>query len=184
MPERLITRSLVARTATPDIGTWTVQPGRTRAAFAVRACGLKVVRGAIPVRDGLVRVSPRGVVTLIRADLDLGALDTGNSRRDADLRKPHLLDSAAASSMTFVATAIRRQATGWIAQGERRLGSMSCPLDLVIGPISAADGTTVRVRATGVLDRTPLGIRASRFVIGRLVAITIDARLDPPRRRP
>ncbi|MFJ7215967.1 YceI family protein [Amycolatopsis sp. NPDC098790] len=184
MPEQLITRPLAARTATPDTGTWTVQPGRTRAAFAVRTCGLKVVRGAIPVCGGLARVGPRGVVTLIRADLDLSALDTGNSRRDAELRKPHLLDSAAASSMTFVATAISRQATGWVAQGELRLGSMSCPLDLLTGPIPAAYGTTVRVRATGVLDRTPLGIRASRFVIGRLVAITIDAWLEPPGRRP
>ena len=75
-------------------GTWTVRSGRTTAAFEVRNFGFNRVRGTIPVRSGSVEVTG-GEVTAVRAELDLGALDTGNPKRDADLRKPNLLDSGA-----------------------------------------------------------------------------------------
>jgi hypothetical protein len=45
------------------------------------------------------------------------------------------------------------------------------------------DGERVRVRASGVLDRTTVGIRVPRIIIGRLVGIEIDACLRPSSRR-
>jgi polyisoprenoid-binding protein YceI len=154
-------------------GTWTVRSGQTTAAFEVRNFGFNRVRGTIPVRSGSVEVTG-GEVTAVRADLDLGALDTENPRRDADLRKPNLLDSAARPAMTFVAGEIRRQGDGWEVTGELRLRGTSCPLTLTVTP--AGEG----VRATGTLDRAPLGVRAPRPMIGRYVRIVVDAWLEPP----
>ncbi|WP_410644068.1 hypothetical protein [Amycolatopsis sp. lyj-346] len=36
------------------------------------------------------------------------------------------------------------------------------------------------VRATGTLDRAPLGLRVPRAVIGRYVRIVVEAELEPP----
>jgi polyisoprenoid-binding protein YceI len=156
-------------------GTWTVRSGRTTASFDVRNFGFNRVPGTIPVRAGSVEVDDSGEVTAVRAEFDLGALDTGNPKRDADLRKPNLLDSAARPEMTFEATAVRRHGDGWEVTGELRLRGTSCPLTLLVEP--AGEG----VRATGTLDRTPLGVRAPRAMIGRYVRIVVDAELEPPR---
>ncbi|MDX3192861.1 YceI family protein [Streptomyces sp. MN03-5084-2B] len=155
-------------------GTWTVRSGRTTAAFEVRNFGVNRVRGTIGVRTGTVEVRD-GAVTAIHAELDLAALDTRNARRDADLRKPHLLDSAARPAMTFTATAVRRRDDGWEVTGELRLRGTSCPLTLTVEPV-----TGVRVRATGTLDRAPLGMRVPRAVIGRYVRIDVEAEFEAP----
>jgi polyisoprenoid-binding protein YceI len=154
-------------------GTWTVRSGRTTAAFEVRNFGFNRVRGTIPVRAGTVEVAG-GEVTAVHAELDLGALDTRNPRRDADLRKPNLLDSGARPELTFAATDVRRSGTGWEVTGELSLRGTSCPLTLVVEP--AGDG----VRATGTFDRASLGVRAPRVMIGRYVRIVVDAWLEPP----
>jgi len=155
-------------------GTWTVRSGRTTASFEVRNFGFNRVPGTIPVRTGTVEVRD-GEVTAVRAELDLGALDTQNERRDADLRKPNLLDSAAEPVMTFTATGVRRQDNGWEVTGELRLRGTSCPLTLTVEPATGS-----RVRATGTLDRAPLGMRVPRAVIGRYVRIVVEAELEPP----
>jgi polyisoprenoid-binding protein YceI len=77
--------------------------------------------------------------------------------------------------MTFTATSVRRQDNGWEVTGELRLRGTSCPLTLTVEPVTAT-----RVRATGTLDRTPLGMRVPRAVIGRYVRIDVEAELEPP----
>jgi polyisoprenoid-binding protein YceI len=161
--------------ATLRSGTWTVLSGQTSAAFEVRNFGFNRVRGTIPLCMGAVEVRD-GEVTAVRAELDLGALGTGNPRRDADLRKPHLLDSAARPEMTFLADGVQRRGDGWEVTGELRLRGTACPLTLDVEP---AGGT--RIRATGTLDRAPLGLRAPRPLIGRYVRIVVEAELRPPR---
>jgi polyisoprenoid-binding protein YceI len=155
-------------------GTWTVRSGRTTAAFEVRNFGFNRVGGTIPVRSGAVEVTG-GEVTAVRAELDLGALDTQNPKRDADLRKPNLLDSGARPGMTFASTGVRRLGDGWEVTGELTLRGTSCPLTLTVE--RAGDG----VRATGTLDRAPLGMRVPRVMVGRHVGIVVDAELEPPR---
>ncbi|WP_370971057.1 YceI family protein [Amycolatopsis sp. cg9] len=155
-------------------GTWTVRTGRTTASFEVRNFGFNRVRGTIPVRAGTVEVTGGGV-TAVRAELDLAALGTENPRRDADLRKPNLLDSGAHPDLTFTATGVRRRDEGWEVTGGLRLRGTSCPLTLAVEPVTAT-----RVRATGTLDRAPLGMRVPRAVIGRYVRIDVEAELEPP----
>ncbi|MFG1642136.1 YceI family protein [Amycolatopsis sp. NPDC049252] len=159
-------------------GTWTVLSSRTSAAFEVRNFGFNRVRGTIPVTAGTVEVTGGGV-TAVAATLDLGALDTENPRRDADLRKPQLLDSAACPELVFEATGIRRH-EGWEVTGTLKLRGTSCPLTLTVAPPTGGGPGGVRVRATGTLDRAPLGVRAPRLMIGRYVRIVVDAWLEPP----
>jgi polyisoprenoid-binding protein YceI len=156
-------------------GTWTVRSGQTAAAFDVRNFGFNRVPGTIPVRAGTVEVNGAGEVTAVRAELDLGALGTGNPKRDADLRKPNLLGSGDRPEMTFEATVVRRHGDGWEVTGELRLRGTSCPLTLIVEPVGEG------VRATGTFDRAPLGMRVPRAVIGRYVRIVVDAGLEPPR---
>lgn len=161
------------------VGTWTVLAERTSAAFTVRNFGFREVRGSIPVSVGSVRVSDSGVTT-IEAALDLDRIDTGNAKRDADLRKPGLLAIDAHPVLTFAADRIEGGPGDWSVEGTLSARGESCPLVLAAtGPEDNGDGTW-RVRARGVFDRQSIGLRAPRFLIGREITIEIDAVLAPP----
>lgn len=151
-------------------GSWTVLPEQSTASFSVRNLGFNRVTGTIPIRGGSVRRD--GDITEVRAELDLNALDTGNARRDSDLRKPQLLDSAARPTLIFRANRVREEQNGWQVEGVLELRGATCPVALHVQP---KDET--RLVATAILDRAPLAIRAPRLMIGRYVDITVDVRL-------
>ena len=71
-------------------GRWTVDLANSSATFRVRSFG-RTVTGSVPITEGAVEVDG-GRPTAITGSLDLSAIDTGNARRDSDLRKPRLLD--------------------------------------------------------------------------------------------
>jgi polyisoprenoid-binding protein YceI len=173
-----VTAPLRSRPATT--GTWSVSDSRTRVGFAVGNLG-RVAHGTVACSHGTVEVDGAGVPVRAFAELDLTSVDTGISKRDADLRKPWLLDIDRHPVMTwrcdrFVATGDG----GWTAEGELTVRGTTVPLAVTGRPdASALDGTWLRVRAEAVLDRTAVGIRAPRFLIGRTVTITVDAWLTP-----
>ena len=89
-------------------GTWTVSDSRTRVLFAVGNFG-RVAHGTVTCGTGSVELDASGAPVRAHAELDLNTVDTGISKRDADLRKPSLLDIDRHPVMTwrcerFVAT--------------------------------------------------------------------------------
>jgi polyisoprenoid-binding protein YceI len=157
-------------------GTWSVSDSRTRVSFAVGNLG-RVAHGTVTSSQGTVEVDGSGTPVRAFAELDLNSIDTGISKRDSDLRKPRLLDIDRHPVMTwrcdrFVAT----DDDGWTGVGKLTVRGTTVAL-LVTGRVEAAalDGEWLRVRAEAVLDRTAVGIRAPRFLIGRTVTITVDA---------
>lgn len=161
-------------------GTWAVSDSRTRVTFAVGNLG-RVAHGAVTCNTGSVELDAAGAPVRASAALDLNTVDTGFRKRDADLRKPGLLDIDRHPVMTwrcdrFVATGDG----GWTAEGELSVRGTTVPLAVTGRPEAAAlAGEWLRVRAEAVLDRAAVGIRAPRFVIGRTVTIAIDAWLTP-----
>ncbi len=172
-------------TATPVSlapGRWTALPDRTSATFAVGNLGVKVVHGSIAVVAGSLDVDGDGRPVAVRAELDLRTIDTGIAKRDEDLRKPALLDIDAHPVMTFQCTEVRPDDAGWCAEGRLSARGTSCPLTVTGTVVEDSPAGTVHVRGTAVLDRTAIGVRAPRLMIGRLVTITVDAWLTSPGR--
>ena len=90
------------QTQRPPAGTWTVSGSRTRVTFAVGNFGWPV-HGSVACRWGELEVDEAGMPVRVSAELDLESLRTGNARRDADLRKPALLDIDRHPTMTWTA---------------------------------------------------------------------------------
>jgi polyisoprenoid-binding protein YceI len=157
-------------------GTWTVSDSRTRVTFAVGNLG-RLAHGSVTCSTGSVELDAAGAPVRAFAELDLNTLDTGISKRDADLRKPSLLDIDRYPVMTwrcdrFVATGDG----GWTAEGELSVRGTTAPLAVTGRPEAAAlDGEWIRVRAEGEIDRRSVGIRAPSIMIGRTISIAIDA---------
>ncbi|WP_326834106.1 YceI family protein [Amycolatopsis rhabdoformis] len=161
-------------------GTWTVHTGRTSARFTVRKLGFHLVHGTIPVRSATVQVNTAGTPGALRAELDLTAIDTGNKRRDRDLRGAGFLACEEHPTMTFASGDITTCPEGWTAQGFLTLRGTSCPLTLTVERPADPGRDSVRVRAHATLDRAPLGMKAPRAVVGRYLELDIDAVLVAP----
>ncbi|WP_116450345.1 YceI family protein [Blastococcus litoris] len=158
-------------------GVWIVSDSRTRVTFAVRNLG-KPVRGAVTCGWGEVEVGGSSDPVRIIAELDLGSIDTGIARRDADLRKPGLLDIDRHPTMTWTCASFAPDGEGrWVADGVVHVRGTSAPLRVSATAEPQPDGW-LRIRGTATLDRTAVGIRAPRFLIGRIVEIDVDAWLS------
>lgn len=156
------------------VGSWTVDPAHSTATFRVRSLG-RTVTGTVPITEGTVDVDESGQPPAISGSLDLGAIDTGNPRRDKDLRKPRFLDLARYPAMTFAADSTIASPAGWRVTGNLAVRGTSVRLtgDAAVSP----QGRSATVTAHIQLDRRALGIRAPRIMIGHTIDITVTAAL-------
>lgn len=164
-------------------GTWAVSDSRTRVTFAVGNLG-RVAHGSVACSWGEVELDGAGIPVWACAEMDLTTLDTGISKRDADLRKPRLLDIDRHPTLRWSADRFLPTGDGgWVAGGQLSVRGTTVPLAVTARPEPAElDGKWLRVRAEAVLDRTEVGIRAPRFLIGRTVTVSVDAWLRPSAR--
>ena len=155
-------------------GVWTAVPDASRAAFRVRDKLVGHAAGTIPVRAGTIRVGPAGDVQFHAGGLDVTGIETGNAHRDRDLRKPHFLAAEGHPTIVVEAGPVTPGAQGWSASATVTARGATAPVDLVV-TLESADETSVTVAVTGRLDRTPLGMKAPTFIVGRF--IDLDVRL-------
>jgi polyisoprenoid-binding protein YceI len=171
-----MTAPVVASLAT---GRWRHVSSRSSAGFTVRNFGLKVVAGTVPVVQAYVDVDATGRPHHVHAVLDLQAIDTGNRRREADLRKPHLLGTDEHPTLTFSGTP-EPNADGWDVRG-RLAGRGIAELTLRAEIVDRAASGELTVHATAIVDRRELGVRAPRFLIGHRLTLEVNAVFSPPR---
>jgi polyisoprenoid-binding protein YceI len=67
-------------------GRWIADGAACTVTFAVRNFGIRTVTGRLPVTGAEVTIDGNGQPARIRAELDVGGINTGHRRRDADLR--------------------------------------------------------------------------------------------------
>jgi polyisoprenoid-binding protein YceI len=170
-------------TAGLAVGRWTVDPAHSTATFRVHSLG-RTVSGNVPITEGTVDVDESGRPRAISGSLDLGAIDTGNPRRDKDLRKPRFLDLDRYPAMTFAADSAADSTTetpaGWRVTGQLAVRGTSVRLagDAAVSPHHrSAHDRSATVTAHTQLDRRTLGIRAPRIMIGHAIDITVTAEL-------
>ncbi len=161
-------------------GRWDVLNTLSCARFAVRNLGWKTVRGSIPILEASLEVDHQGQPASVDAMLDVTGIDTGNSRRDRDLAKPRLLDTAQYPTLTFHGTRIETYGAGWKVTGRIDAHGAAADVVLDVTVLDGSDPNRVAVRASTSFDRRELGVRAPRFMIGRRIAVTVDAVLRRP----
>jgi len=118
----------------------------------------------------------------IRAELDARGIDTGNRRRDKDLRRRRFLATGRWPAITFQASHIQPGETGWTINGTLTVKDTHCPLRLqVTGPAAPVRGDHVDLHATGRIDRCSAGVTAGpAFLIGHQISLSLTIRLLPP----
>jgi polyisoprenoid-binding protein YceI len=160
-------------------GRWVVDAAHSTATFRARGLG-RTVTGTMPIIEGTVDIGPDGLPSAITGSLDAAAIDTGNARRDSDLRKPRLLDLGRHPTMTFTADTASVSPAGWSVTG--RLCARGTSVRLAGDVELSGQDRSVTLTGHTRLDRRTLGIRAPRIMIGREIGITVTAaihRINP-----
>ena len=161
-------------------GTWVTDSTATTAAFHGKGIGGQKVRGTIPVNAARIEVGGSGRPLTVDAVLDATGLESGNARRDKDLRSKRFLKADTNPVMRFTAATVRESATGWTVEGTLSAAGARCEVTLdvevVDGAASDPDGAR-RVRAEGQVDLRALGIKVPSVMVRRRVRLEIDALL-------
>ena len=164
-------------TTSVGAGTWTADLTQTRAGFAARHLFGQTVHGTIAVTGGTLDVGPDGQPRRFQATLDPASIDTGNTRRDADLRGRRFLDVAAYPLMEAAADEIDVATDRWRADAVLRVGRSEAPLrieaQLDILPAEAR----LLVSGTAQLDLRNAGIRVPGLMVRRFVDLSFSAQL-------
>jgi len=167
-------------------GDWAADPAACTLTFAVRNFGLRTVTGQIPLTSAVVHVGPGGQPEYVRAELDPGRIDTGNRRRDKDLRGRRFLATSRWPAITFEASHIQPAGPGWTINGTLTVKDARCPVRLqVADPAAPAGPDHVDLHATGRIDRRAAGVTAAPgLLIGHQISLSLAVRLLPPARSP
>ena len=158
-------------------GTWTVDTACTRAAFAARHLFGQTVHGTIAVTAGSVDVGPDGCPQRFHATLDAASIDTGNARRDHDLRGQRFLDVGEYPLMEVAATRIDPASGGWRAGAVLRARGHEAPVQVDATLGGPGDGPRLQVSGTARLDLRAVGIRVPGFLVRRFVNVSLSAEL-------
>jgi polyisoprenoid-binding protein YceI len=133
-------------------GVWRIDPQRSEVGFAVKEMwGLRTVRGAFRAYDGSLK---DGAGEL---RIEAASLDTGNARRDRQLRSPDFFDVERHPWIVFAATAVTETDGGLTVTGELAIGRERVRLEIPVDIELMADGalrlegqTTVSRKAAGL----------------------------------
>ena len=159
-------------------GDWAADPAACRLTFAVRNFGLRTVTGR-SLTSAVIYVDPGGQPVSIRAELDAQGIDTGNQRRDKDLRGRRFLAAGRWPAITFEARYIQPSETGWTISGTLTVKDAHCPVRLqVAGLATPAGADHADLHATGRIDRRSAGVTAGPgFLIGHQISLSLAIRL-------
>lgn len=161
--------------ALPTAGSYRIDPSRSRVGFTTRHMfGLAPVKGTFTLRSGEVVVADPVEGSSARATVDAASFDTGNPKRDKDVRSTKFLDTDAHPDITFASTGLSRSDGGWVLQGSITARGVSAPADLVVTDISPI-GDDLVLTATTTVDRYAHGLTAAKGIAGRRLSFELIA---------
>jgi len=185
-----LTATLVASLAVPSPAAttaWQIDPAHTAAGFSVKHMMIATVRGQFKGVTGTVNWDDQDLAkSTVDVTIDAATVDTGEPKRDADLKSANFLDVANNPAITFKSTKIERVSAGKMkVAGNLTIRGVTKSVVLnVEGPSGAIKDpygkTRVALNATTTVNRMDYGVKwnakldGGGMVVSDNVDITID----------
>jgi len=182
--------TLVAALAVPSpaaTATWQIDPAHTAAGFSVRHMMIATVRGQFKGVTGTVLWDDQDINnSTVDVTIDANTADTGEPKRDADLKSANFFDVKNYPTITFKSTKIEKISAGKMkVTGNLTIHGVTKQVVLdVEGPSGAVKdpwgNTRVALNATTTVNRTDYGVKwnakmdSGGMVVGDDVNINID----------
>jgi len=182
--------ALVAALAVPSpaaTATWQIDPAHTAAGFSVRHMMIATVRGQFKGVTGMVLWDDQDINnSTVDVTIDANTVDTGEPKRDADLKSANFFDVKNYPTITFKSTKIEKISAGKMkVTGNLTIHGVTKQVVLdVEGPSGAVKdpwgNTRVALNATTTVNRLDYGVKwnakmdSGGMVVGDDVNINID----------
>ncbi len=182
--------TLVAALAVPAPAattTWQIDPAHTAAGFSVKHMMIATVRGQFKGIAGTVIWDDQDInKSTVDVTIDANTIDTGEPKRDADLKSANFFDVAHYPTITFKSTKIEKISAGKMkVTGNLAIHGVTKQVVLdVEGPSGAIKDpwgkTRVALNATTTVNRMDYGVKwnanldGGGVVVGDNVNISID----------
>lgn len=162
--------------ALPDAGAYRVDPQRSSVTYACRHLfGLGKVRAQFGISSGLLVVSSTLAESRASATIDPASFNSGNERRDRDVKGRGLLDVASFPRIGFSSTHIHEDGDAIILAGIVAMHGVEAAVDVTVLSWEAPIPGQVHVTARAThLDRCSFGITGSRGLVGRYFDLTFQ----------
>ena len=167
--------------------TWQIDPAHTAAGFSVKHMMIATVRGQFKGVTGTVNWDDQDISnSIVDVTIDANTVDTGEPKRDADLKSANFFDAAQYPTITFKSTKIERiSAAKMKVAGNLTIHGVTKAVVLdVEGPSGAIKDpygkTRVALNATTTVNRMDYGVKwnakmdGGGIVVGDDVNINID----------
>jgi polyisoprenoid-binding protein YceI len=159
----------------PSAGTYRLDPQRSTVRADVKAMfGLFTVHGKLQLQSGEIVVADDPAGSSVSASIDAGSYDSGNGKRDKDVKAATLLDAQAYPDITFEGAQVRPDGAGWVVSGSVTAHGTSVPAEVHVTQ-ARMEGGAARFQATARLDRLSFGVTKKKGMVGQTVDVVIDA---------
>jgi polyisoprenoid-binding protein YceI len=182
-----ILTALMALQATAATTTWQIDPAHTAAQFAVKHMMISTVRGEFKNVTGTVIWDDQDVTkSKVNVTIDTKTVNSGEEKRDQDLKSDKFFDVANFPTMTFVSKKVEANGADKLkVTGDLTIRGVTKEVVLnVEGPTAAIKdpwgNTRSAASATTQVNRQDFGVKwnanldGGGVVVGDTVAITID----------
>ncbi len=179
----------MATTATISIprytaGVWDIDPVHSDVSFSVPHMMVSKVRGRFGRFSGQIVTGDDVTGSSVTATVESASVDTGNERRDKDLRSAAFLDVGNHPLWTFRSTGVRLDGGGLVVDGDLTIKGVTRSVSLAfevngIGP-DQSGGTRVGVSASTTIDRNDFGVTVNLpldgggVVVGERVQVSLE----------
>ena len=107
--------------------------------------------------------------------LDAASFETGNPRRDTDVRSATYLDVTAYPDITFSSQRVRLSEAKWVAVGTVTAHGVAAPVDLTLDEVRHSDDGELILRASAKIDRDAHGVTAGKGMAARWLTVEVTA---------
>jgi polyisoprenoid-binding protein YceI len=159
------------------VGRYRIDPTRTTVQLHTRhLLGLGAVTGTVALREADLSV---GAQMRVHAVVDAASFETGNHKRDAEVRSAKYLDVSTYPDITFDAQQLRQRDGQWVATGTLTAHGTAAPADLRLDDLHRTDAGELVLRASTTINRYAHQVTAGKGLAARRLTIVITATATP-----
>jgi polyisoprenoid-binding protein YceI len=158
---------------------WSIDPAKTRIAFAIDAVGYPRTEGFFRRFDGRIQVDfDHPDKSRVAFHVQSGSVDVGSASFGDYIKSPAFLDADKFPSIDFVSTSVERLNDRSVrVTGELTLLGQTRPLTVDVAVARQALGAKSKLdfRAETTINRLEFGMNAGFPLVGRDVGLTISS---------
>ncbi|MFO1518532.1 MAG: YceI family protein [bacterium] len=168
--------------STPPSGKYEIDSAHSKVGFEIAHLVISTVEGKFNQFAGLITVGEKPEASKVEAKIEVASVDTGNEKRDSDLRSPNFFDAAKFSSMIFESKKVVWQGPELQITGDFTLHGVTKPLTLkgkYLGAVKDQRGNDkIAFQASAEISRKDYGLTWNKLieagpVVGDKVTISL-----------